>query len=366
MKNNQLVFLDMLIGFVLLPTCIFIRFVRRGLGKFLPVRFEGVLVIKFLGAGNFLAIKDTIDGRDVDVVTASSNAGVLKSFSIGKKAYIIDDSSLFRLCLSASVCCFKLFFRHYHQVINLETESKFAKFLTALTSAQVLSGITNVHKSYIDLWLYDRYLVNPLMLNKATLIAQLEGFHASPNQYIQSSISKHCEQFNRSLLKAVSSITISPTCSNTDQMRRLSEQGWISVLDALHSVKGVEHIDAVFSSQTDPQYQLFKELQARFLLLDVKVTSYQEFVEQIKFTDLLITVDSQALHLRQQFGAAAVAIYGPTSPFGINLNLTTYPITRSLVCSPCTHKYLKLPCHGKAPCMDFDMDAFDILLEINQ
>ena len=367
MKNNQLVLLDMVIGFVLLPLCILIRSFRKLLNKIIPKKYEGVLIIKFLGAGNFLAIKNEINGKNVDVVTAKSNQLVLENFDIGKKAYIIDDRNFFKLILTASACCFKLFFKNYHQVINLEAESKFAKFLTAMTSAEILSGVTNVHKSYIDYWLYDRYLVNPLILNKSSLISQLEHFHPTKNPYIESAIFKHCQQFDKKiLLKNVKTVTISPTCSNTDQLRRLSDEGWAKVLGILSKTPGIEKVTAVFPSANDPQYQCFNKMQLNYAFLDLKVTSYQEYIGYIDDADLLLTVDSQALHLRQQFKKAAIAIYGPTSPFGVNLTITTYPVTQSLVCSPCTHKYLRLPCGNQSPCMNFDSKCFDILLEINR
>ena len=367
MKNNHLVLLDMVIGFVLLPLCILIRFFRKLLNRVLPTKYEGILIIKFLGAGNFLAIKNEIDGKYVDVVTAKSNQLVLKSFDIGKKAYIIDDSSFFNLLITASSCCLRLFFKNYRQVINLETESKFAKFLTAMTSAEILSGVTNVHKSYIDYWLYDRYLVNPLILNKSSLISQLEHFHPVKNVYIESAIFNHRQQFDKkTLLNNVKTVTISPTCSNTDHLRRLSNEGWDKVLNILNQAPGIKGFTVVFPSADDPQYQFFLKMQSTYTALDVKVTTYKEYTGYIQSADLLLTVDSQALHLRQQFNKAAIAIYGPTTPFGVNLTITTYPVTQSLVCSPCTHKYLRLPCENQGPCMNFDDSCFDILLEINR
>jgi ADP-heptose:LPS heptosyltransferase len=367
MKNNQLVLLDTVVGFFLLPLCILIRIFRKLIQRIVSTKYEGTLIIKFLGAGNFLAIKNDINGKNVDIVTAKSNLEVLKNFNIGNKAYIIDDTKFLSLLFTSSVCCFKLFFKNYHQVINLETESKFAKFLTAMTSAKILSGVTNVHKSYIDYWLYDRYLVNPLILNKSTQVSQLMHFSPVTNTYIESAISEHRQQFKqKALLDNIKNITISPTCSNTDHLRRLSNESWIEILNILSNTKGVDKITVIFPSENDPQFQSFIDMHSIYSYLNVRVTSYEEFINEIEFTDLLLTVDSQALHLRQQFNKVAIAIYGPTSPFGVNLKITTYPITQSLICSPCTHKYLRLPCENLAPCMFFNSDFFEIFLEINR
>ncbi len=93
-------------------------------------------------------------------------------------------------------------------------------------------------------------------------------------------------------------------------------------------------------------------------LLEAKITGNSTYVEEIRRSDLLITIDSQALHIAQKYMKKTIAIYGPTSPYGVSLSETTYPISKSLVCSPCTHKYLKVPCNGKAFCMKFSEEEW--------
>jgi ADP-heptose:LPS heptosyltransferase len=367
MKNNQLVLLDMVSGFLLLPLSILFRVLRKLFSKAIHIQYEGILIIKFLGAGNFIAIQNKITGKNIDLVTAKSNEYVLKNFRFGRETFFIDESSFFNLFLSASACCFKIFFKNYHQVINLESESSFAKFLTSLTSAKILSGVSSSNKSYIDFWLYDRYLVNPQMLNKIGLISQLDRFHPVTNIYMKSAILEHCRQFDKStFLHNIKTVTISPSCSNTDNMRRLSNKDWNIALSLLSKACGIEKIVAVFPNSMDSQFQSFVEMQSIYPILDVRVTSYKEFIDHIESADLLVTIDSQALHLRQQFNKASIVFFGPTSPFGVNLTIATYPVTKALVCSPCTHKYLRLPCENLGPCMNFDSNFLDVLLEINQ
>ena len=105
------------------------------LSKILKANYRGILIIKFLGAGNFIAIQDTLVNKDVDILSAKSNANAIAKFNIGNRVFLIDDSNLFNLIISSLNCISRLIFINYQQVINLETESKFAKFVTALTSA---------------------------------------------------------------------------------------------------------------------------------------------------------------------------------------------------------------------------------------
>lgn len=367
MNNNHLVILDLIIGFILLPLCLLIRGLRRIFSKIFKENYRGILVIKFLGAGNFIAIQDTLVDKDVDILTAKSNANALAKFNIGNHVFLIDDSNLLRLIFSCLNCIFRLLFKNYEQVINLETESKFAKFVIALTSAKILSGVSNVHKSYIDYFLYDRYLVNPMMLDKPEVINLLLDFKAVTNRYMKFALDAHRHDFllNTSL-NNVKRITISPTGSNTDFIRRLSvDGGWDIVIDYLSALDGVDVVDIVFPSSTDHQYHDFVVLSQKYPIIKLHITKYEEFIQKIKESDLVLTVDSQALHIAQQFKKPTIAIYGPSTPFSVNFEKTTYPVTRSLICSPCMHKYFKRPCENLAPCMKFDRLEFQLLNQIN-
>lgn len=367
MKNNQLVLLDIITGFLLLPLCFLIRGLRRILSRVFEVNYHGILIIKFLGAGNFIAIQDALLDKDVDILSAKSNANALAKFNIGKRVFLIDDSNLFRLIFSSLNCVFKLLFINYQQVINLETESKFAKFVTALTSAKLLSGISNVHKSYVDYFLYDRYLVNPMMLDKPAVINLLLDFQVVTNRYMKFALDSHRHDFflNTSL-NNVKRVIVSPTGSNTDFIRRLSvDAGWDIVIDYLSSLDGIDIVDVVFSTSTDHQYHDFVVLSQKYPIVRLHITKYDEFIQKIKESDLVLTIDSQALHIAQQFKKPTIAIYGPSTPFGVNFEKTTYPVTRSLICSPCIHKYFKRPCGELAPCMKFDRLEFKVLNQIN-
>ena len=368
LKNNHLVMLDLIVGFVLLPLCIVIKFARRFFGRIFSTDYHGTLIIKFLGAGNFVALQDTITGAGgVDIISAKSNLNALKEFGIGQKIHLIDDSNILNLFISSLICCIRLSFRSYNQVINLETESKFAKLITAITSAKIISGVSNVHKSYIDYLLYDKYLVNPVLLGKPEIIKFLGNFDQVTNVYVEYALNVHRERFLKNIsLKNVKKILVSAAASNTDTTRRLSINSWRSIFELLSSVIGVELIDVVFSSKDDEQYLEFSNLILEFQSIHITITKYQEFIDCIKGADLVITIDSQALHIAQHFHKPTIAIYGPSSPFGVNFTHTTYPLTRSLICSPCFHKYLRLPCEGTAPCMNFKHDHFDVLRNINK
>jgi ADP-heptose:LPS heptosyltransferase len=337
------------------------------LSKIFKANYRGILIIKFLGAGNFIAIQDTLLNKDVDILSAKSNANAIAKFNIGNRVFLIDDSNLFNLIISSLNCISRLIFINYQQVINLETESKFAKFVTALTSAKVLSGVSNAHKSYIDYFLYDKYLVNPMMLDKPEVINLLLDFKAITNHYMEHALDVHRRDFLLNIsLSDVKKVVISPAGSNTDTIRRLSiDGGWSVVMNYLCALDGVDFIDIVFSSALDQQYSEFIVLCQRYSKVKIHITKYDEFIQKIKDSDLVLTIDSQALHIAQQFKKPTISFYGPSIPFGVNFEKTTYPVTRSLICSPCMHKYISKPCKDLAPCMKFDRKQFEVLTQIN-
>lgn len=364
MKNNTLVYLDKFSGIILIPLALVLR-VRVLLLKCNKRNHERDLVIKFLGAGNFISLKNELDQRcSVDILTVRSNLPTLKKFNIGKKYFIIDDRNGFLMAASMAIIFCQLFNKRLSCVINLESESIVAKFFTSIPVAQRVCGITNINKGLIDPLIYDFYLVSPLLLSKKEIYKNLQNFGVRSNREMSIVINERRLNFfkkNISRLSSVSNICLSPTCSNTDSLRRLSIAYWRMVII---NIPVSIIIYAVFPSKDDAQYLEFIELSREFDNLVVSITTYDEFELSITGSNLLISVDSQALHIAQLNKILTICVYGPTSPFGVLLEDTTYPLTRALDCSPCTHKYFSLPCKGLAPCTKFENSDFDIFKQI--
>ena len=364
MNNQFLILVDTLFGVILIPLGICLHFSLKFIKKFIRTNPKRFLVIKLLGAGNFLPIKNTLARKDIDIVTVKSNFLTLKHFHIGSQIYVIDDTNILTLAITSLLVFIQLLFRDYVQVINLELESKFAKFLSLITPASILSGISSQNKSFLDSLIYDTYLVTPLMLSKAEIVSQLLSFKKKKNVLVDSLVNNHKRIFLERFfpLKNINKVSIFPSCSSTDALRRLSILDWEFILIKLSNNNKVKVINIIFANSEDCQYREFSDLLVKLNLEKIQLilTDFPNFVAIIEGSNLVVSVDSQALHISQFLHKRAIAIYGPTSPFGINLENTTYPITNSLQCSPCTHKYIKLPCNNTAPCMKFKSEYFNI------
>jgi ADP-heptose:LPS heptosyltransferase len=361
MNNKELILIDKVVGLILLPCSLLFRVIvllRRSIGQ---KHNQSILVIKFLGAGNFLSLRNTLSPLNTHIITSITNKQSLEEFGIGQKVYYLNDKNPILLLIDVIKILGILFFSNYSQVINLETESYFAKFLCSIPASDKTSGVSNIHKGLVDGLIYDSYLVTPSLLNKSEILSLLIEFQVLENPelatLIQSIQIKQDSRF-REILSNLDHAVIAPTCSSTDSLRRLDIETWKSIIANLSSC---QNITALFPNNEDPQYFEFIQMGGVFQNLHIEITNYSTFVEKIKESNLLITIDSQALHIAQLLEIPAIAFYGPTSPFGVNLGPNTYPITRSLACSPCTHKYFEVPCQGQATCMKFTKVNLDIL-----
>lgn len=364
MKNTNLILIDKIAGIVLIPTGMVLNFIFKLIRKVFRSEAKGILIIKLLGAGNFIPMSSQINHYSSEIITVKSNYSTLILFNIGKHIHIIDDKNIITLLLSSLKISILMLFKNYKKVINLEMESTFAKFLSLISSPETLSGLSSHNKSFFDSLIYDNYLVSPIIMNRQDLLAQLIKFRPMKNVYISEIIKSKQLAFNKKFIPfdPNSNVAIFPSCSSTDNLRRLKFQHWKTILKNLIDNNKVAKIAVVFSSEKDIQFIDFH----KFLInldqnkISLKITNYMEFVEEVKKSDLVVSVDSQALHIAQFFKKRVVAFYGPTSPFSINLESTTYPITNSLSCSPCTHKYQVLPCGSLAPCLNFKKTDFGI------
>jgi ADP-heptose:LPS heptosyltransferase len=364
MNNNLLILFDTFIGVILIPFGLLINALNKYFLQFMRPKPKGRLLIKLLGAGNYLPLKSKLNADLFDILTVESNLQTLKHFGIGNRIYLINDKNIFLLFISSFSIFLKLLSQNYVQIINLEMESNFAKFLSLITPTKSLSGISSHNKSYLDRYIYDSYLVSPLLMERGEIVSQLISFKPETNNYLLALVRSHQEKFKKKFLlnKSLRHIVIFPGCSSTDSLRRVKEKDWKLILSYLIKNKNVKNITIIFSSKNDPQYKFFEDIlmSNQKDKLNLKITNFKDFVYWVKKSDLILSVDSQALHIAQLYKKESIVFYGPTSPFGINLEETTYPVSLSLSCSPCTHKYLKLPCGNSAPCMNFNKKHLDI------
>jgi hypothetical protein len=359
MNSKFLIFVDAALSVLVILIAVVFR-LRTKLLNLLQVKSNSnrVLIIKFLGAGNFIAMADALKFDGCTIVSVVGNHSALSTFVPSAELVLINEKSLFKLILTVASTLMKLLMSSYAKVINLEAESAFAKLIAAVPYTNELNGLSNKYKSLSDWFFYDYHLVSPSNLNRDRILKIL--LRTDPPQVNQA---------NALTLKAMNEVRgegvlvqrkdmvfVSPTCSLTDGNRRLPIDIWQVVIHQLSAE--FKSVVIAFPSTQDEQYKAFQELLTRLSYPHVTmvIESYQAFSARIQSCDLLVTIDSQALHIGQQWNKRIVCFYGPTSPHGVKLGALTYAVSKELECSPCTHKYFSEPCRGSVDCMKFSQE----------
>ena len=150
--NNSLIELDRVFGPVSkLFLYFFVRWTKKEVNK-------RVLVIKFLGAGNFIQLAD-LNCKEWTFLTLRENAASI-SLSHPHAQIIQLDFRSPTAVFDCIVRIFSLIFTsRWGGILNLECESSFARFLTGVTPSYKKYGLTTRHKDYLDSIVYSSYVV---------------------------------------------------------------------------------------------------------------------------------------------------------------------------------------------------------------
>lgn len=351
MNSHKLVIIDSLSAPISILFALILRAKNIALRFVVPTLFKSnsVLVLKLVGAGNFIPLAHHCNSSNFVFLTLRSNVSTIRFFIPNARIIVLDDRSLPRLALSIFCFVFSNLFRTFDHVINMEIESKFAKFLSNVGIANKNSTISNRHKSFSDVLLFDDVTVFNGVISRSQMfraILDKEQFYTAAS--FDLSGQRFVDEFD--------TVILAPTCSETDKNRRVSHEIWMITIERLAA--RFSNIIVVFSNFDDRQYNSFLQMSNCYSNVEVVKTDYQTFCELIANSSATVCVDSQALHVSQYYNVPTLCFYGPTSPTGIDLGSKTLVVSRSLKCSPCTHLYFKSPCGDRAYCMNFS--AFQI------
>lgn len=354
MNTRLLILLDRILAPFLWGLVLPLYF-RSFVFSLLGIKGNGVLIIKFLGAGNFLSLPRICNSPDFTFLTLSSNSMTINYFFPRAKVIYVSHRSLFLMGSTFALKYLMLIFMSFRRVVNLESDSTLSKVFSLVPFCKDVRGLSTDRKNLLDEVIYNKHIVVSGNSERGRLSGFLiDDFEALIEPYFKEEVSGNKSPIEAQLMKGPVShgnrqyIVIAPTCSITDKNRRLGAKVWLSVIMLLQNVDSDFYV--TFESEADPQFTLFKELEERFKNLTVNIMSYERFVETIRGSNGVITIDSQALHIAQYFGKEALCFFGPTSPYGINFGNKTTAISNQFHCSPCTHLYFNEPCAGKAPC----------------
>ena len=321
------------------------------------------LIIKIVGAGNLIALRSVLKKNNYELITLEKNRSAVKQINNKLKVYFINDKNFCLLFFSIFILLFKLFFKKYKKIIMLEASSNLGILFSLFPFSNRVLGITNQFKSFIDFFFLDFYLSSISSISRLRIFNLLIKFKPKKNENFFLITKKFQEQFIlkfNSQINEIKNVVIAPGCATNDRVRRLKNETWLNIIKILKSKK----ITVIFDEVLDEQYEFFVKIASDFNNVNVKVTTYREFIFEIKNNDLLICIDSQSLRLANFLNKISISFYGPSGISHIETPKITYPIYNSFECSPCNHKYFEYPCKGLAPCMRFNRKDLEFLEKI--
>ena len=347
MNSSTLVILDSLFAPIFKLLALIVVQKNRILSK--TFKSDQILVIKIMGAGNFVA-SEKFNSEKYTILTSKNNEAAVKYFYPEVNVLSIEVNGIWSLASSLIIVCCKLIFQRYDKVYNFEVQSALCKFISSIPFSKKLVGISISHKSFFDYIFYHQHIVLSDTPRSDIIDALLDEHPRIHNENISKKRIYHSNNLRVINQERMGSrkLVIAPTCANVDLNRRVDIKYWEILVSEFATY--FDEITCVFQTKSDFQFQDFCDLQKRYENIQVITTRYVELTEVIRAADFVATVDSQALHISQKYDKYTLCFYGPSSPFSVSLGNKTLVISSALNCSPCTHLYFEVPCKGGTFC----------------
>ena len=324
---------------------------------------DKILVIKFMGIGNFYVYDQILNEKTALITLQSNKAAIEKVTTHNSSNIYLDLSNTLKLFISFFKNILPIFFTPYKLVINLEGESTFARFLAFASMSYTIRGLSSRHKSFLDYYGYDVFYPESEFVSRFTYAKKmLKEFTPHQSERFKITLINQQEKFwscfqdNRKIIK---NINIYPTCSKTDTLRRYPLDQWAIIIDMIQKYIPDCKITVIFPNRDDEQYDDFNALFHKDSSIELKTTNYDQFIKSIKNNDFIVTIDSLALHIAEKYKKFCLALFSSSSPFALNITETSYPYSKALDCCPCSHRYFIPPCKFQTQCSNIERDDIE-------
>lgn len=344
MKTETMRIIDRYVG---TPLCIVLAWLSGLLVR--KPKSDTVVICKFFGIGSMCLSYPLIyelkkQGVRVVYLTFTSNKpmvnflGVDRCLTINPKSILTFGFDVFRVI-------WQLRQIRPTGFLNLEFFSQFAAIMSVLSGAPVRAGFHILHLSVGKLYTHKINLnvyrsVSENYLNVGLLSRLIPSFEAPeiyPNTFHSPAITK----LPLDILKR--NILINTESSDTIwELKSWGNHKWSRLIELLQ-VKYPDHSLVLIgtSSVEEAHKEIIAGLKQNTNVVNAAgCTSFDEVVNLIKGTDLLISVDSGPQHISALLKRPTIVLFGPETPvlFGHQLPWVR-SIHKNLMCSPCLAIY---------------------------
>lgn len=323
-----------------------------------------ILIIKLLGAGslfialpNLLGLRRKYLDRKIHLLTTPAVAKFARSLRVFDDIHLIDHGSGIRLAGSVLRALYRL--RSIDTVIDLEAHSRAATLLGLFLRAR------NRLAFFVDEIFWKRRIATHLVfLSRSAAIYEfydqifaLLGVIPVSMVDVRCHLLADCAVITRKQRRRPH-ICIGHASSDLAKERELTPTGWVHVLLAEFSPLGSYTFEILGGERhVRSGEELASALRSAFpraiVLNSCKNDIPEELFALIDGADEFWGIDSLNLHIARSLQKPTRSFWGPTTPQCLrdmepSRDRVHY---EKLICSPCTHLYLRPPCRGDNLCM---------------
>jgi ADP-heptose:LPS heptosyltransferase len=334
---------------------------------------DHVAVIKMLGGGSLVIALPALLGLRrkyphirLSLVTTSSLKPFADVLAIFDEILIVDDKSLFTLCVSCMRLLRSLF--HVDTILDFEVYSRLTTVFSTLTCARnrisfYLGSTFWRERVATHLFFFNRFagsfhfyeaVVAALGAEPASLVeCALHVARANGIEVYESPTNGRV-----SICNAPGRVCVAPACSELSKERMLTGSQWERVLPRL--VGEAEEV-VVLGGPADAATADSLIKHGQRVLPDIAWInacdgrSLRDSLHVLAGCARLIAIDSSMLHFSRLFGIPTVSFWGPTAPMTLLKDvpgLAEEVWYEKVLCSPCIHVAETPPCFGRNICIE--------------
>jgi ADP-heptose:LPS heptosyltransferase len=324
-----------------------------------------VCFLKMLGGGSLviaapslIALRKARPDLCLSLVTTKALVPFAQSLHVFDKLYIIDESSLFRLCTSSMAALLLLF--RVDTFVDLEIHSRLSTVFSVFTCARNRIGFY-LASAYFRRYLHSHLLFANVFNGSYFLYEKVLGlFNVEPCPFheVRDHLLQSIPQAAMTKEPTHKTIVIGHACSEFGKERQLSPPQWQKVFQE-HILDTPTTIIFLGSRDDMPLAQeIIDHSRNNFPNSEWQnlcgTKTLEESLSILAAADEFWGIDSALLHYGRILVPKCVSFWGPTRPksrLKPNPDLQEEIHYAKVQCSPCIHVAEEPPCQGNNICM---------------
>ena len=348
--------IDKYAGVPLVYTAVFFIKIFRVPARGRKTVTDKILLVKFWGIGNIMmllpaasALGKKYPGAGIDILTLKSNEEVAKCSGLFRNIHLIDTSDVFSFAASSLKSFLDLRREKHELIIDFEQFARFSSLFCLLIGGSNRTGFHTKGQHRERLYTQPVPYNNRIHMVESffTLIrvpewshrdfVKPEKFRGRPDRAGETRLSLRKPGIAENDVLVIFHTGTSENFS----LRRWPAEYFVRLADLLTEHFGVKIIFTGVPEENDLAGGILSRVhQNKKTANFCGDTSFQEFADLIRKSDLVVSADTSAVHIASYFSVPVVGLYGPNTPHLYGpWGKGALVFYEKLSCSPCITNY---------------------------